>query len=354
MAADWLQSQKLTQAHGLPAFCYTDSALAAQERSAVFARSWQLVAHAAQLINAGDHVVTEVAGTPLLILRDEHHELRALHNVCRHRGGPLATSDGCGLKQLRCRYHGWTYDLSGALKSGPELDAIADFDRAGTRLPNAQVMEWQGLVFVALDGRVAPFEELIAGIDARLAARDLASFVFQRRVSYTAQCNWKAYVDNYLEGYHLPHVHPALNRLLDYRSYRTECMRWHSLQWSPLDGDASFYGQGEALYYFLWPNTMLNILPGRLQTNRVVPLGVDRCRIDFAYYYAPGLAQTRTEQITQDQDLAEITQQEDIDICERVQAAFASGSYNTGRVHPTREQGIHHFQELYRSALSAL
>ncbi len=179
----------------------------------------------------------------------------------------------------------------------------------------------------------------------------MASYVHQRQVSYTAACNWKAYVDNYAEGYHVPHVHPALNQLLDYRAYSTHCARWYSLQASPLDDDASFYGSGEGLYYLLWPNTMLNILPGRLQTNRVVPLGVDRCRIDFDYYYAPGLAASDAPRIAQDQDLAEITQQEDIDICERVQKAFASGSYGVGRVHPTREQGVHHFQELYREAM---
>ena len=96
---------------------------------------------------------------------------------------------------------------------------------------------------------------------------------------------------------------------------------------------------------------MLNILPGRLQTNRVVPLGVARCRIDFDYYYAPGLAESNASRIDQDQELAEITQQEDIEICQQVQKAFASGSYTIGRVHPTREQGVHHFQELYRAAM---
>ena len=107
-----------------------------------------------------------------------------------------------------------------------------------------------------------------------------------QRVGYDVACNWKIYVDNYLEGYHVPHVHPALNRMLDYRSYVTETSEWHSLQWSPLESDDTLYGNGDALYYWLWPNTMLNILPGRLQTNRVVPLGVDRCRVEFDFYYA--------------------------------------------------------------------
>lgn len=347
----WLQPQSLAQAVGLPALSYTDPAIASRERQAVWARSWQLVASAEKLTNPGDHVLAEIDAVPLLIVRDEGGQLRALHNVCRHRGGPLATRDGCGLKQLRCQYHGWTYDLTGQLRSGPELDAIAGFERSSVRLPSAQVAEWQGLVFAALAPEVPAFAEVVAGIDARLGGVDLSGYRWQRRVSYQAACNWKAYVDNYLEGYHLPHVHPALNRLLDYRSYTTECEPWYSLQWSPLDTSASFYGAGTALYYFLWPNTMLNILPGRLQTNRVVALGTDRCRIDFDYYYAAGLAARDPHQIAQDQELADVTQQEDIDIVERVQRAFASGSYDTGRVHPTREQGLFHFQERYRAAL---
>jgi len=319
--------------------------------SAVFARSWQLVAHAAQLAEPGDHVVCEAADTPLLLLRGEDGVLRALHNVCRHRGGPLATASGGGMKQLRCRYHGWTYDQAGCLRAGPELDALEGFDRSQVRLPTARVTQWQGLVFVALDPQAGDFAALVEGVDARIGGLDLARYVHQRHVEYVAHCNWKGYIDNYAEGYHVPHVHPGLNALLDYRSYTTECAHGHVLQRSPLDADASFYGRGEGLYYLLWPNTMLNILPGRLQTNRVVPLGVDRCRIDFDYYYEPGLADAQAQRIAQDQELAEITQQEDIDICERVQRAFASGSYSVGRVHPRREQGVHWFQERNRAAL---
>ena len=108
IASDWLDSQPLSTAHGLPAFAYTDAALLQRERAAVFARSWQLVAHRAQLAQAGDHVVCEVADTPVLLLRGADGVLRALHNVCRHRGGPLATASGSGMPVARCR-SGWTW-----------------------------------------------------------------------------------------------------------------------------------------------------------------------------------------------------------------------------------------------------
>jgi choline monooxygenase len=160
------------------------------------------------------------------------------------------------------------------------------------------------------------------------------------------------YVDNYLEGYHVPHVHPGLNKLLDYRSYRTELSDWYSLQWSPLrvpdeSADASLYGNGDALYYWLWPNTMLNILPGRLQTNTVVPLGVDRCRVMFDSYYAPGADDAKRDA---DLDFSDEVQHEDLGICEDVQRGFASGSYVPGRLNPLRETGVHHFHELLRAA----
>ena len=123
---------------------------------------------------------------------------------------------------------------------------------AQIRLPEARVAEWQGLVFAALDANgkgSANFTDTVAGIDDRLT-QPLSKLVFDRHVSYEIRCNWKVYVDNYLEGYHLPRVHPALNRLLDYRSYRTELARWNSLQWSPLDtaqGPYRFDGDAEPL-----------------------------------------------------------------------------------------------------------
>jgi choline monooxygenase len=346
---DWLASQKLEYASALPAPFYTNAGAFDAERSIVFAHSWQLVAHAAQLRASGDHVVTEIAGLPLLIVRGDDGGLRAFHNVCRHRAGPLATCDGRGARALRCHYHGWTYTLTGQLRSAPEMGEAGDFDVADIRLPEVRVACWRGFVFVAIDD-VPSLDDVLAGIDARLGTSALEHYAFHERVSYTIAANWKTYVDNYLEGYHLPHIHPALNRLLDYRSYTTETAAWHSLQSSPIENAGNFYGQGEALYYFIYPNTMLNILPGRLQTNRVVPLGPDRCRVDFDYYYPPDASETEQLRRTQDLAFSNDVQHEDIAICEAVQLRLASGSYEAGRLSPRRENGVHHFHELIRRA----
>jgi choline monooxygenase len=234
-----LEPQPADTARALPAGFYTDAASVELDRHAVFARSWQLVAHAGLLSAGGDHVVANVAGVPILVVRGADGVLRALHNVCRHRAGPLATCDGRGARRLHCQYHGWTYDLQGRLLSAPEMTGAKDFDVSAVRLPAARVGEWQGLVFVALENATPPLEEMLAGMDARLGTRSLAGLRFHRRVDYEVACNWKVYVENYLEGYHIPHLHPELNRMLDYRSYVTETAPWYSLQYSPLESDAT-------------------------------------------------------------------------------------------------------------------
>ena len=347
-----LAPQPIATATALPARYYVDAAMAARDRASIFDAAWQLIAHVSQLRGSGDHVVADFAGLPVLAVRGADDAIRVFHNVCRHRAGPIAQCDGLAAKSLRCRYHGWTYTLEGQLRAAPEMNGVEAFDVADIRLPQLAVRVWQGLVFAAVDGARAPdFDAFVAGIDARLGdGRGLEHYGNHHRASYDIACNWKVYVDNYLEGYHVPHVHPGLNRLLDYRSYRTELERWHSLQWSPLESDASLYGNGDALYYWLWPNTMLNILPGRMQTNTVIPLGVDRCRVLFDSYYAPDDSEAGQARRDADLSFSDEVQHEDLGICEDVQRGFASGSYVPGRLNPLRESGVHHFHEMLRAA----
>jgi choline monooxygenase len=324
--------------------------MATLDRHAIFETSWQLVGHCGRIPEAGDHLVTEIAGLPLIVLRDEAGQVRAFHNVCRHRAGPLATEDGCGARRLRCRYHGWTYGLDGVLRTAPEMEGAADFDPAAIRLPEVEVEVWRGLIFVAL-GEAPDFRTFTAALEARLGGHDIERHRFARRVVYTLECDWKVYVDNYLEGYHVPHVHPGLNRLLDYRSYLTEVLDGCSIQRSPIADEGGPYGSGEALYVFLWPNAMLNCLPGRMQTNRVLPDGVGRCRVEFDYYYADGEDDPAAAARRQaDEAFSDAVQEEDRMICEQVQRGLASGSYVPGRLSPRREAAVHHFHEMLRAA----
>lgn len=341
----------LETATALPARHYVGQAMLDLDQRAVFARSWQLVAHQGLLAEPGDHVVEQVGHVPVIVVRGADGVLRAFPNVCRHRAGPLALCNGKGARALHCKYHGWSYTLEGQLRSAPEMQGAKDFDVSSIRLPPLRVAEWQGLVFVTLSDDVPPFEAVYGDIAARIAPIDLSAMRFLRRDSYDIDCDWKVYVDNFLEGYHLPHVHPGLSKVLDYRAYDTELLPWKSLQHSPLRNSAEIYGEGEAFYYFVYPNVMLNIMPGRLQTNRILPLGPGRCRVEFDYYYAQdAAAQAR---IGNDQAFSDEVQQEDIDICVAVQKGLASGTYEAGRLCPKRESGVWHFHQQLRAAYAA-
>ena len=339
----------LEAASTLPAYAYADPEFHGFEREAIFARSWQLVSRAEKLARTGDHVVAEIAGRPIILVRGEDGVLRGFFNVCRHRAGPLALTDG-NARQLQCKYHGWTYTLAGQLRAAHEMQEARDFDKDCIHLDPIQVAEWEGLVFAALQPSAAGMPQLMSGIRERIRPIEPAQFHFQSHVSYDVACNWKAYVDNYLEGYHLPQVHPGLNKLLDYREYTTHTAEWYSYQHSPLDGSQGPYAGGEAHYYFIYPNMMLNILPGRLQTNLVVPVSAGHCRVLFDYYYSDMESAAARKMIAEDLSFSDEVQKEDIAICERVQRGLESGSYKAGRLSPKRESGVHHFQELVRRA----
>ncbi len=352
MSVSDLAAQTLAASTALAARFYSSADIAAIEREQVFARSWQLIAGASQLSGAGDHVVADIADTPILIVRGNDGVLRGFINVCRHRAGPLATCNGRGAKALRCRYHGWTYGLDGALKAATEMQDAADFEVGSIRLTPIAVETWRGLVFAALDPAM-PLSELLAGTEKHLGDRDFSHYQFEKKVPYPVACNWKVYADNYLEGYHVPHVHPALNKLLDYRSYVTETEGWHSLQYSPMEGEGNFYGNGVALYFYIWPNLMLNILPDRLQTNRIIPIAIDQCRVDFDFFYPPGASPEAIALREQDQRFSDEVQAEDAEICTRVQQALTCGRYVPGRLNPKRENALFHFHEQVRAAYRA-
>ncbi len=350
-----LERHPLARAHTLPAQWYVASDFYAFELSHLFPRCWQYVGHCSQLPSPGCYLVADVAGRSVVVVRDQGGALRAFHNVCRHRAGPLATRNGCGARVLQCQYHGWTYTLEGHLRGIPHWDRVDLFDRRDYGLLPLFVEEWEGLIFVSLEQPLVSLSELLAGIRERIAPTDLRRLHFHTRVVYPIACNWKAYVDNYLEGYHVPIVHPELNKVLDYTRYVTETYRYYSLQYSPFraDSDTSTYGQNahEAFYYFIFPNMMLNIVGSRLQVNLVQPLAAERCEVIFDYCYEDVCSEAAQAQIAADITYSDTVQREDGEICEWVQRGLRSGAYRTGRYSVEREEGVYHFHELLRDWL---
>ncbi len=354
---DLSKQQPLDHAYALDAHFYRDKSILDRENSHIFQSQWQLVGHVSQFNLPGAQITTQIGDLPIIIVKNSQDELIALHNVCRHRAGPLFLESGKN-SVLRCRYHGWSYDLDGQLKSAPEMQSTQHFKLCEHHLPKAHIEVWQNFIFVCVNKPKKNLKEILQGIAPQIKPIDLKQMQFHHSDEYLIDCNWKVYMDNYLEGYHLPHVHPGLSKLLDYRQYDTKLYEDYSYQFSPLDDQQNnnadiYYGEGSAHYYTIFPNLMLNILPGRLQTNVILPVGLDQTRIIFDYYYANLDSEATQKLIEQDQSFSDEVQQEDIEICEKVQIGLKSGSYSAGPLCEKREQGVVHFQNLYRKYLAA-
>ncbi len=346
-----LKIKPLARAETIPSSWYTDPRFLELENQTIFNRVWQYVGHVSRLENPGDHIIGTVANNPILVVRGHDAKLRAFYNVCRHRGGPIATEDGCGVKTLQCKYHGWTYTLDGHLRGVPKFDRTELFDKKNYGLKPVQLEIWEGLIFVNLSENPGPLSKIVQGISERISPVKLDSKQFYRRIQYDVRCNWKVYVDNYLEGYHLPFVHPELCNLLDYQQYVTETFEYYSLQHSPIRAKDNIYGsdEGTAFYYHLFPNFMLNILPGRLQTNSVLPAGHERCLVIFDYYYDDITSESGKKKAEDDIRYSDAIQHEDIEICEHVQKGLNSSAYDRGRFSVEMENAVYHFQCLLKN-----
>ena len=335
----------------IPARWYTEPVFDQIDRTTVFEACWQYAGHLSQLRNPGDVVRLKAGAKPVLVVRDADGSVKAFHDVCRHRGGPLrATRSGTCV--LQCAYHGWTYRLDGSLRGMPRFDRTELFDKRDYGLIPVDVEVWESLVFVRIDDNAPTLAEIMDGIRERIAPIDIGGFTHNETVVYDVASNWKVYVDNFLEGYHVPFVHPELTKMYDFRNYTTELSDWYSLQTTPLSEEENIYssGGGRAFYYFVYPNFMMNILPGRLQTNLVVPDGPDRCKVVFNYYYDLPEGEERERLAREDLQYSDHVQAEDRDVCEQVHERLQAGVYDRGRFSPEAEEGVHHFQGLLKES----
>jgi choline monooxygenase len=234
------------------------------------------------------------------------------------------------------------------------------FEKSAETLPQVRVETWGPFLFVCLDASVPGLAEVLGSIPGETSHLPLEHMSLFKKVDYEVACNWKVYVDNYLEGYHIPIVHPELFKELDYRAYRVETASYHSKQHAPIrsHSEDSLYRrnlpegkQPEALYYWVFPNLMLNLYPDNLQTNIIVPLGPEKTLTRFEWYVlepnSPGVA----EEFARSFAFSDQVQQEDIGICESVQRGLRSRTFDHGRYSVLRENGVHHFHGLLTKAL---
>ncbi len=320
----------------LPARLYGCPDAWTRERAGVFGRAWLLLGHEAEAAAAGDWIAADIAGHRLLAVRGKNGALRAFHNVCRHRAGPLVQGaaghcDG----ELVCAYHGWRYALDGRLRAATGFGAAEGFDPRAFGLLELRLETWRGLVFVNLEAGAPPLADHVAARDALLAERGLEMAAPALRRSHDLACDWKVYAENYLEGYHIGAVHPVLAGELGGAEYRVRVEGDLVVQEAVGVND----GPQAGVWGWLWPNLGINVYRDGAMIERMTPVGPGRTRLDYLFLSDGGEAALGESLTASDRLTAE-----DAAICEAVQANLSAGAYNTGVLSPRHEAAVAWFQ----------
>jgi len=345
------QESTLENASTPPASWYTWPEFFELEKQTVFRKHWLFVGRTDQLREPGDYFSGMFLDWPYLVTKDDEGELRAYYNVCSHHGTCVASGEGKAT-QFVCPYHGWTYGLGGDLKKAPRAGAMQSLKDRNLNLKPIAVDTFGPFVALHFGEPTVSLKEELESLHQSFVSEPFAELQFVRRLSYTIDCNWKVFVDNYLDGgYHVPHMHPGLNGQLDFGSYQSNLGSSWSMQsckTAPSDEDESSNDFGERVgehadYAWVHPNFMVNRYGRWMDTNTVIPLARHRCLVVFDYYYqgTPDEAFLEKSMVASDQ-----VQQEDIEICHLVQRGLGSGAYDQGVYAPRFEAPMFHFHRL--------
>lgn len=352
----------LEEAWTPPASWYVEPDMYRLECDTVLRSNWLVAARQDEVDAPRKYACGEFAGERYVIVRAEDGKLRAFHNVCRHHAAAVAQGTG-SVKRFVCPYHGWTYGLDGRLINAPELGDAADFDPACFGLVPIAVESWGPWVFVSMADRPRPLADDLAHLKTELDKTNMDSLRFVQRRTYTLDCNWKVYVDNYLDGgYHVAYLHRGLASQLDLLSYRTEIFERYSIQSGGGKGSSKAKKQVESdfpervgdhvVYAWVYPNLMINRYGNIMDANWVIPLSHQQTRVIFDYYFLDTEGAEAEAFIKRSILASDVVQREDTDICEAVQVGLSSSSYDRGRYSPVREMGEYHFHRLLAADLA--
>jgi choline monooxygenase len=348
----------LSEASTIPAPWYVDPRVAELESDNVFSKTWQVIGRSDQVEKPGEFVTFTVAGEPIVAVRGTDGQLRAFYNVCRHHAAAVVT-EPCGQAQvLHCPYHGWNYGLDGSLKGMPEFEGVKGFERSANGLVPVKVATWEKFVLVNLDPNAEPVDHFLGRIMQRMAPLEVTKLHYVASRQYDIACNWKVFVDNYLDGgYHVPHLHKGLNSVLDYKQYTIENEDRYCLQSSPMVASTEDVATGatrkgdRAWYFWQYPNFMINCYAGYMDTNLVIPVDVDHCRVIFDFYFGDVSTEAARKYNEDSIAVGDRVQSEDLGICEAVQRGLKSRAYGAGRLSVRREAGEHLFHRLLSADL---
>ncbi|MBI4854160.1 MAG: aromatic ring-hydroxylating dioxygenase subunit alpha [Acidobacteria bacterium] len=319
----------------------------------VLMNNWQFVASVDQFTESGSYIAGSFCNEPYFIIKTEAGDLRAFYNVCRHHAAELLKGEGC-TKDIVCPYHAWNYSLDGQLKKAPQMAGVKNFNREKLSLSEIPLKVWNKFILLDFSGNSRALDTDLNRFDQKLVELGTNQLKFMCRRVYEIKCNWKVYIDNYLDGgYHVDHLHKGLAGQLKMDDYRVENYKTWTLQscaasLNPIQSEGIDFkeriGQ-EALYGWFYPNFMINRYGNIMDTNWIIPTAPDHCLTIFDYYFLPA---TSEDFISASIKASEQVQIEDVDICQSVHRGLSSKSYSTGRYAPTLEGGAYLFHKLLK------
>lgn len=357
------------EARTLPAKYYTSPEIFAAERERVFGASWLYVGRADEIPNSGDYFLYELFDESIIVVRGADGQVRALYNVCRHRGTRMCeAAAGKFTGAIQCPYHAWTYALDGRLMAARNMQSAPGFDKNDWPLAQAQVAQWEGFLFVSFADKPEPFAAAFAPLEERFAKWHIAELRSAKRYTYELACNWKLVAQNYSECYHCPVIHPQLDKLSPWDSGRNDLGEgpflggFMSLR-TPggsmtLDGHTSRPPVGDVrgddldriYYYSIFPTMLLSLHPDYVMAHRLVPLAVDRVRVDCDWLFDPKTMGGADFDPSDAIGFWDMTNKQDWKVCELSQAGIQSRAYVPGPYSPN-EGILQAFDKHYLSVI---
>lgn len=360
------------EATGLPNHCYTDAGWLSLENAHLFGRTWMLAGFQHDVPGKGDVCPVEVAGVPLLLLRDDEDSLQVFHNVCRHRGAILVPEACKARKLLTCPYHAWAYGLDGKLRTRPHFHGGGRHDTdPGPDAPGLVPVRsavWNDLVFVDLSGEAPEFEQHWKPFSKRTQAYDFSVLRHASSLRFEIQANWKLVYENFFDPYHVPAVHPKLEAFTAITERPATSVEgpWFfaTVQIPELEEGRGLgmphypgldaYTAHTEWYFHLFPTTCIQIWPDQMAVFQLHAEAPDRT-IEYIHLYFVGEGAEDPALAQQRQDVYEMWTElntEDFRIVENMQRARSSPGFDGGAFSPFWDPATRHFADLVAEAMS--
>jgi choline monooxygenase len=325
--------------------CYYKPEYFLREREALFESTWQLMGPDARISAPGQYISEDVAGMKVIVIRGQDRQLRAFRNVCRHRGAQLLERGEGRCRTIRCPYHNWSYSDCGKLISAPWFGDDPGFKQEDWPLESIPVAQWQGLIFICVNPEQSLLEQLGA-VDDELTDVSIQSYICTNTESLEFVGNWKIYTDNFVEGYHIPGIHPEFYNAIDFERFTTTAQDGLVKMTAPAKKDLFYKGR----WYWMWPNWTLSLFEGGMNTSRINPISEDKTELIYHFYFEDTCEESEAFRLdTISRNLAVI--REDFQICLETHNNYRSGGYKSGPLSPRHEAGVSYFQERYSALL---